>query len=413
MKEYKELAKIFHMDASSSRDVNIKKEFDARLNSESAFRTGYKTPNGELFFTVPKELSILNEEVMRTENRIACLVNQLPSIAQSAVLRSVVLDEVVSTNSIEDVHSTRRQIKDAVNAAVSDSPKKQRFKELTTLYLAIIDGTDGLPRTVEDIRRIYDAVTTDEIPLDKLPDGRLFRKEGVDITAGGTKIIHRGLEPESKIIEALNTMLLLIEDKEMPALYGSIISHYLFEYAHPFYDGNGRTGRYLLSVYLSRILSIPTALSLSRTIAQNKDAYYRAFRTVEDPLNHAELTFFISILLNLVQEAQYGIIERLDNSIAALDDINATMGVAKTRKNLKGKESGIVSLLLQYEAFGLFGDATLTEIAEYLRVGKQQARKYLAALEEKNVCQKDGRYNPLTFALTQAFKEEFGINGEE
>lgn len=38
----------------------------------------------------------------------------------------------------------------------------------------------------------------------------------------------------------------------------------------PFYDGNGRTGRYLLALYLDESLSIPTVLSLSRTIAKNK-----------------------------------------------------------------------------------------------------------------------------------------------
>ena len=413
MKQYKELEKVFHMDASSSRDANLQKELDARLNSESAFRIGYSTPNGELFFTVPKELSVLNEEVLRAESRIADLLGQLPEIARSAVLRSIVLDEVVCTNAIEDVHSTRRQIKDAMNAVVSGSPKKRRFKELATLYLAIIDGTDKPPRTVEDIRSIYDMVTAGEIPQDKLPDGMFFRKEGVDITAGGVKVIHSGLEPESKIIEALNVMLSLAEDAGIPSLYGSIISHYLFEYTHPFYDGNGRTGRYLLSVYLSRCLSAPTALSLSRTIAENKDAYYRAFKTVEKPLNHAELTFFLSILLDLVQTAQYGMIERLNDSISALDNIDDAMDTAEECKKLKGKENDIVFLLLQYEAFGLFGDATLPEIAEYLHVGKQQARKYLASMEEKGICEKVSSYNPVTFALTQEFKNEIGITSTQ
>ena len=75
-----------------------------------------------------------------------------------------------------------------------------------------------------------------------------------------------------------------------PETYGAIVSHFLFEYAHPFYDGNGRTGRYLLAVYLSRPLSTLTALSVSRSSAESRGAYYRAFREVEDSLNHGELT---------------------------------------------------------------------------------------------------------------------------
>ena len=49
MEDYKELAKIYHMDNSSSRDANIKKELESRLNAESTFRTNFRTPNGELF----------------------------------------------------------------------------------------------------------------------------------------------------------------------------------------------------------------------------------------------------------------------------------------------------------------------------------------------------------------------------
>lgn len=102
------------------------------------------------------------------------------------------------------------------------------------------------------------------------PDGQLFRKNGVEVTLGGIKVIHRGVEPESKIIEGLSSMLHLIADNDMPRLISAIASHYLFETVHPFYDGNGRTGRYLLALSLKDVLSDLTALSLSRAIAENK-----------------------------------------------------------------------------------------------------------------------------------------------
>ncbi len=409
MENYKELAKIYHMDNSSSRDANIKKELESRLNAESTFCTDFNTPNGELFIAVPRELSALSERVLRTERKVSNLLRQLPRIAQSAVLRSMVLDEVVCTNAIEDIHSTRRQIRDALDAAQTGTVEARRFKELAMLYLSIIEGTDVLPRTSEDIRLIYDKVTAGEIPGDKIPDGKIFRKEGVDVTAGGVRVIHSGLEPESKIIEAIEKMLELVEDESIPALYSAISSHYIFEYAHPFYDGNGRTGRYLLSLLLSRALSAPTALSLSRTIAENKEAYYRAFKTVEDPLNHAELTFFVSIILEMIRKAQLGIINRLESSISTLDTLSNVMSVVKESKRAKGKELDIIFLLLQYEAFGLFGDVPTLDIANYLGVKAPQTRKYMASLKEKGICKKVGNYNPVTYALTQEFKEEFEI----
>ena len=71
--------------------------------------------------------------------------------------------------------------------------------------------------------------------------------------------------------------------------------------------------------------------------------------------------------------------------------------------DLKDKEAQIVFLLLQYEAFGLFGDVSVQEIASFLRVGKQQARKYIASLEDKGICRKLNSYNPVTFGLTEEY----------
>ena len=76
------------------------------------------------------------------------------------------------------------------------------------------------------------------------------------------------MEPEDKIIEVVETMLQTVQRDDMPEMISALASHYLFEYAHPFYDGNGRTGRYLLALFLSEALSVPTVLSLSRAIAE-------------------------------------------------------------------------------------------------------------------------------------------------
>lgn len=89
------------------------------------------------------------------------------------------------------------------------------------------------------------------------------------------------------------------------------MSHFLFEYVHPFYDGNGRTGRYLLALYLNHDLTMPTVLSLSRTIAENKNAYYKAFMEAEDKLNCGELTLFVNTILGFIQQAQDELIDEL------------------------------------------------------------------------------------------------------
>ena len=407
--DYKELAKVFYMDSSSNREANLAAEEARRRDSVGTFRLGYETQAGELFLAVPKELSALTEQVLRTERKVTALLNGMNLLAANAVLRGLVFDEVVFTNAIEGIHSTRRQIKDALES-VSNDASRRRFKELALLYMDIASGKAEEPTTPEGVRAIYDRVMDGELDDAHVPDGRLFRKDGVDVIAGGVNVIHRGLEPEEKIVEAMASMLALAEDEGLPSLYAALASHYLFEYAHPFYDGNGRTGRYLCSLMLDRSLSKPTVLSLSRGILEHRDQYYKAFRSVENPMNKGELTFFVMEMMSLVRKAQLDVIDRLDCARRRQGELRELMDDVIERADLKKKqEQGIVFMLMQYETFGMFGDASVEEVADYLKVGTQAARKHLRVLEDKGVAVKVNQRKPVTFGLTQQFKEEFGV----
>lgn len=405
--EYKELSKLFYMDASSNREKTLAEEEMRRRNSVGTFDLRFQTASGDLFLAVPNELTMLNELVLRTERRVTSLLGNLYPITANAVLRGLVLDEVVSTNAIESIHSTRRQIKEAL-ASAADDKARRRFKELALLYLDIVFDKEQEPGSPEDIRAVYDKVVDGELDERDMPDGKLFRKEGVDVLSG-VKAIHRGLEPEGKIVEAMESMLGLMKSYEIPSLYAALASHYLFEYAHPFYDGNGRTGRYLCSLYLRRSLSKPTVLSLSRVILENRQAYYQAFRTVENPLNKGELTFFVLSMLELVRQAQLDVVDRLEKALRRQKELFDMMDALARSYALKRQEREIVFMLMQYETFGLLGDASVEEIAGHLGVGKQAARGYLRTLEERDVVRKVNLRNPVTFALSEGFRNDNGI----
>lgn len=410
--EYKELATLYHMDSSSNRKANNLAEAKKRLEQDSTFKIGYTSTEGDPFIAVPRELSMLNEKVLRTERLVSSRMKALPGIAGWSMLRGLVLDEIVSSNLIEGVYSTRRQIKDVLNALDSQVNAKRRFKELATLYLAVLDGSAVPPSSPQEVRETYDKVMDGELSDKDKPDGALFRAQGVDVMSG-TRVIHSGLLPEMKITEAVSAMLSVAAREDMPSLYSALASHYLFEYAHPFYDGNGRTGRYLLALYLRTPLSVATSLSLSRTIAEHKARYYKAFETAQNPLNHGELTHFIFEMLSLVSLAQEGILARLDASDRSLETINSAMATFVEGEHLKEKEKQVVYMLMQYEMFGLFGDAPLSEIAEHLSVGRQMARRYVGSLEKIGVVEKIHGRNPVTFGLTENFKRKYNIIGSE
>lgn len=406
--EYKQLSKLFHIRADSNRFQWLDSEAEYRRSMPSSFDIGVETPNGRLFVAMPRELTVLYEQVLRTERKVSSKMRTIPGIARSALTRSLVLDEVASTNAIEEVHSTRKQMEDALDAAIDEGPGSKRFRELARLYLELSRSEHKIPTSPEDVRAIYDKATKGEIPEKKLPDGKLFRANGVQITVGDVKVIHNGLEPEEKITEAIEAMLALTGRGDIPEVIAAIASHYVFEYAHPFYDGNGRTGRYLLSLFLSEALSSPTVLSLSRSIAENRSLYYRAFSSAEDPMNRGELTFFVIDMLELIRKAQLKIIADIEESEKNLDAAASKMEGMCSAHNLSSKEATAIFALAQYELFGMYGFAYLDDLAQCMNLKNQMARKYLGSLERKDLVETPSK-RPLKFALSSKARVELGI----
>lgn len=416
---YEPLAKIFHRDTSPSRFNENDRLARARLEADATFRTGIVAPTGELFLAVPRELSLLNEGVLRRERGVAAAFDRLPRIARRAVIMDVIAGEVVWTNELENIRSTRRQIGELLVAHKenpSPSRKEQtdarRFKELALLYLELSNGICKRPATPEDIRAIYDRVMEGE-PLDGLrPDGRLFRRDPVDIVGAGGRVVHSGVTPESAIIDTLQRMLDLVTAGTLPDLYAAAVAHYVFEYAHPFYDGNGRTGRYLLALYLSEPLSLITSLSLSRAIAERKDAYYRSFRTVEDPLNHGELTFFVLEMLGSIERAQEGILADLERKESQLVRVAEKIPDVAERFALSDKEAVLLDHFAQIQLFAPLPDVTLGDVSAWLGLGEKMARARIGRLEDAGLVHATQR-RPLRFALTPQALGSLGLETSE
>jgi Fic family protein len=86
----------------------------------------------------------------------------------------------------------------------------------------------------------------------------------------------------------------LHDENDIDPLIKMAVSHYQFEAIHPFYDGNGRTGRILNVLFLieQKLLSLPI-LYLSRYIVQNKQDYYRLLNQVTREQNWQDWLLFI------------------------------------------------------------------------------------------------------------------------
>ena len=414
---YPTLEKLFHKDVSSRRFENHKEQLSLRLEAESTFRTGIMLKHGELFCAVPRELSVANEQVLRRERKVSALWKALPPVALGSFLRSLILDEVVYSNEIEGVHSTRRQIEAALNEAKRDTSSlagasekpHAPFMEFARLYLGLTDNPQ-LPSTLQEIRDIYDAVVRDSLDKRDQIKHSLFRTRPVVIESNRGKILHEGVTPEDSIKKMLDQMLALMHSEDMPETYSALLSHFLFEYIHPFYDGNGRTGRYLLALSLNAPLSQPTVLSLSRVIAENKSAYYKAFDVTERPLNCSEATHFVMTMLDLIGQAQEDLIADLQSKRRSLDILGRK--VDSLDESFSERDRDLLFFVGQLSLFDTLEETGTRAAAHHLGVTIPTARKALESLRERGFIERTNA-RPAVYRLSDQGKSALGIDDSD
>ena len=213
-------------------------------------------------------------------------------------------------------------------------------------------------------------------------DGKYFRKDTVKIINSVGKTIHIGINGEEAIEKNMEDLIQFMNRKDIPFLVKASISHFFFEYIHPFYYGNGRFGRYLLSSYLARKLDILTAFSVSYSISKNLDDYYKSFVEVEDVNNYGEITFFVENILKTIKSGQEMIIELLNDSVMKFKHSMEILN--ELTKDLSEKENIILQIYLQNYLFNDFEEITNVELSYIIGdLTQQTINKYTEELEKK------------------------------
>ena len=405
--EYRTLARLFHADRSMDSYANHDRLARQRLEADSTFTTGIGTPLGELFIATPRCVCMLTQKVLLAERQVSAMWRSIPGVMRWNYIYHAISEELLATNEMEGVRSTRKETEAAVAAArqarTEGDMEKARFGEFAKLYLNLTNRDVELPKTLEDIRDIYDKIALDEIDDKNRPDGELFRKGDVEVQGPHGTVIHSGGSSEARISALLAQMMDLARSDTIPFLQRAIASHFLFEYIHPFYDGNGRTGRYLLALYLSNDLTLPTVLSLSRTIAENKNEYYKAFTEAEDKLNSGELTFFVYTILGLIERAQESLIEELGVKIDQLDKATVLRDELRREHALSTNATLLLYAVMQEELFDTTKSMTLEDAGGDLMLTKQTIRKYVDELAGASLIEFTGR-RPLRFRASGALR---------
>ncbi|MBC1613175.1 Fic family protein [Listeria welshimeri] len=408
--KYYPLKNIFHQS-----NEKYKEELELRKNSYGCYDTNLEiTPianeklsheNINLFLVNTKKLQSLLQEAMKNSKKIESGSRKLPRHALQQYFDSLLINELQSTNEIEGVQSTKKEIADAIVEIVNNNKvdrSTKRFIGLVKLYGYVSDETEIT--NILQFREIYDELVSDEVDEECKLDGEIFRKSFAGVQKNGA-FVHKGVEPEARIIDYLNRLINFIQNNSMPDLFKYMVAHYYFEYIHPFYDGNGRTGRYLVCSWIGKTLDRFSSITLSYIINRHKDEYYKAFEQASHPLNAGEITFFCEKMLEFLIEGQKRIIEDMEEKENKLNVMLRNIKELSGKdKELNDNDCGILFIITQSWLFSRKDKrVTNSELIEMETFGKRtKVMNAIQKMEEKNYLVKIGN-RPLRYTLTQEF----------
>ncbi|MCB4760106.1 MAG: Fic family protein [Sulfurovum sp.] len=191
---------------------------------------------------------------------------------------------------------------------------------------------------------------------------------------------------EYEVIQELLTNLeqYINESNELDPLVNMAIIHYQFESIHPFYDGNGRTGRIINILYLilKELLDIPI-LYLSSYIIQNKADYYRLLQEVRTKDNWEE---WILYMLDGVEKTSLGTIDLINTIHSLMNEIK--LQIKTELPKIYSKD--LVEILFMHPY------TKIDFLVEELGIYRDTAARYLKKLETvgivKSVKIKNSKY---------------------
>jgi Fic family protein len=252
------------------------------------------------------ETKLVLKKVASAHRALAELKGVAQSIPKQEILiNTLVLQEAKDSSEVENIVTTHDELyKSTLHLTNYNSPQS---KEVQNYIAALKKGFEIVKSkkmlTTNDILIIQEVLENNNAGLRKLPGTTLKNQQT-------GKVVYEPPQNSTEIKLLMKNLELFINDDSL-ADYDPIVKmaviHFQFESIHPFYDGNGRTGRIINILYLVMcdLLDLPI-LYLSRYIIQNKSNYYRLLQSTRDTNNWEEWLLF------MVESVEYTAIEALN-----------------------------------------------------------------------------------------------------
>jgi Fic family protein len=259
---------------------------------------------------LPANFDIETKAVLKKTTLASRALSALKSVAQTIpneaiLMNTLVLQEAKDSSAVENIITTQDELFKATvfaDTLVSLATKEvQNYAEALKSGFATVQKTGLL--TTNHILNIQEILEQNKAGLRK-QIGTVLKN------AQTGAVVYTPPQDYDTIAYLMDNLVQYINDNELDdadPLVKMAIIHFQFESIHPFYDGNGRTGRIVNILYLilQGLLDLPI-LYLSRYIIRHKQAYYQKLQAVRD--NNAWEDWIIFMLDSVEQIAQETII---------------------------------------------------------------------------------------------------------
>jgi Fic family protein len=328
----------------------------------------------------------LSNQLAKTQAAVVAL-NQSRKLLQepNLLMRPILIKEAEASSRLE---GTQASIEDVYKSGIEDKSedKKQDIIEIRNYESAMLQGLDIIEKTgnlnVFTIREIHKILLRGVRGEKKTPGE--FRKDKVWIGNRGTNLDEaRYIPPEAlhvpKLMEDLEKYITETRREDKNPLIACAVIHHRFEAIHPFQDGNGRTGRLLISLYLMyRNLLTHPMLYASGFFEAHRKQYMDALSLVDQ--NEAWYQWINYFLCGIEQQA------------------NKSLELASNINNLyKGSEKKIkdmsshVALYKALEHSFVSPFITAPKLTEATKIPIASSRRYLDKLSKVDIIKDLGK----------------------
>jgi len=255
------------------------------------------------------------KKTAQAQRYLAELKGVAATIPNDAILiNTLALQEAKHSSEIENIITTHDELYKA--ELFNEGDINPAAKEVQRYAAALKQGFERVRKTrvirLDDILAIQQTLEQNKAGLRKLP--------GTELKNSQTgQVVYTPPQHPEEIIQLMDNLIQYINDDklcEADPLVKMAIIHHQFESIHPFYDGNGRTGRIINMLYLvaQGLLDLPV-LYLSHYLIHSKSEYYQQLQYVRDSDEWQD--WLLYILEGIIQTAQ--------STVALIKNIKALM----------------------------------------------------------------------------------------